>query len=245
LQAATGKGVTYVDGGWMTIVESLEKAAREVGVRFVLSDGATAIEHGESVTAVRLAGGESLPTRSVIVAGGPKVAASLARVPSLERAAGESVPSRVACIDLAIRKLPFPKRRLAFALDEPLYLSVHSAFARLAPEGSDVVHLMKYLKEGERGETAIAELDALFERVQPGAEVAIRRVLPSMTVANARVEAARGGLAGRPDVVVPEVAGLYVSGDWVGPEGLLSDASLASAERAAERILGVTSSLAA
>ncbi|MGZ3420377.1 MAG: phytoene desaturase family protein [Polyangiales bacterium] len=245
MQTAMGKGVTYVDGGWVTIVEALEKAAREAGVRFVLSDGATAIEHAKAVTHVRLAGGESLPARAVLLAGGPKVAASLAPVPSLQRAAAESVPVRVACIDLALRTLPFPKRRLAFALDAPLYFSLHSAFARLAPEGSAVVHLMKYLREGERGEAAIAELDALFSRVQPEAEIAIRRVLPSMTVANARVEASRGGLAGRPDVAVPEVAGLYVAGDWVGPEGLLSDASLASAERAADRILGVESPSAA
>ena len=44
-----------------------------------------------------------------------------------------------------------------------------------------------------------------------------------------------GGLAGRPD---PKIAdNLYVVGDWVGKEGLVSNASFASAKRAAQLIL--------
>jgi phytoene dehydrogenase-like protein len=242
LQAAVGKGVTYVDGGWQTIVDALEKEARAAGVRFVTSDAATSIVHDGVVRGVRLASGETLDAHVAIVAGGPKVAAALAKVSSLEQAARESVPVRAACIDLGVRALPLPKRKLAFALDRQLYYSVHSAVARLAPEGAAVVHLMKYLREGESSEEAIRELDAYFERLQPNAPISVRRVLPNMIVSNARVDAARGGLAGRPDVRVPDVAGLYVAGDWVGPEGLLSDASLSSAARAADAILGVVAS---
>jgi phytoene dehydrogenase-like protein len=35
---------------------------------------------------------------------------------------------------------------------------------------------------------------------------------------------------------VPGADGLYVVGDWVGPDGMLADASLASAKRAAALI---------
>ncbi|WP_218015125.1 hypothetical protein, partial [Lactococcus garvieae] len=45
--------------------------------------------------------------------------------------------------------------------------------------------------------------------------------------------ATSGGLAGRPPVAVPDRPGAFVAGDWVGPEGHLADASLASAEAAA------------
>ena len=41
-----------------------------------------------------------------------------------------------------------PPRRFALGLDRPYYFSVHSAAARLAPEGISVVHVMKYLREG-------------------------------------------------------------------------------------------------
>jgi hypothetical protein len=35
---------------------------------------------------------------------------------------------------------------------------------------------------------------------------------------------------------VPGAEGIYVAGDWVGPEALLADASLASARRAAAAV---------
>jgi hypothetical protein len=53
-------------------------------------------------------------------------------------------------------------------------------------------------------------------------------------VSHGLVTAARGGLAGRPGPAVPGEPRLFVAGDWVGPEGLLADASLDSGRRAGE-----------
>jgi len=74
--------------------------------------------------------------------------------------------------------------------------------------------------------------------MQPGwREVVVeRRFLPSLVVSHMLVTAAAGGTAGRPGPAVPGIRNLYVAGDWVGPEGMLADASLASAKRAAELI---------
>jgi hypothetical protein len=36
---------------------------------------------------------------------------------------------------------------------------------------------------------------------------------------------------------VPGIPDLYLAGDWVGPEGFLVDASMASAQRAAQLVL--------
>jgi phytoene dehydrogenase-like protein len=41
----------------------------------------------------------------------------------------------------------------------------------------------------------------------------------------------------RPDIKVPGVDNLYIIGDWVGPDGMLADTSLASAKAAALKIL--------
>jgi hypothetical protein len=73
--------------------------------------------------------------------------------------------------------------------------------------------------------------------MQPGwREVLVKkRPLPNMIVSNALVTAAAGGLAGRPDVKIAD--NLYIVGDWVGNKGLLSNASFASAKRAAQLIL--------
>jgi hypothetical protein len=58
--------------------------------------------------------------------------------------------------------------------------------------------------------------------------------MPSLTVYNALCTAEKGGFAGRPGPAVPGIRGLFVAGDWVGPEGVLADAALASARRAAD-----------
>ena len=81
------------------------------------------------------------------------------------------------------------------------------------------------------------ELEEFLDLLQPGwREVLVKkRPLPNMVVSNALVTAADGGLGGRPD---PRIAdNLYIVGDWVGKEGLLSNASVASAKRAAQLIL--------
>ena len=62
-----------------------------------------------------------------------------------------------------------------------------------------------------------------------------KRPLPSMVVSNAIVSAATGGFAGRPDTRIAD--NLYIVGDWVGKEGMLSNASVASAKHAAQLIL--------
>jgi hypothetical protein len=81
------------------------------------------------------------------------------------------------------------------------------------------------------------ELEELIDLMQPGwREMLVKkRPLPNMVVSNAIVTAAIGGLAGRPDVRIAD--NLYIVGDWVGKEGLLSNASFASAKHAARLIL--------
>src|SRR2546423_2168419 len=81
-------------------------------------------------------------------------------------------------------------------------------------------------------------LEGLFDLMQPGWRelVVYRRFLPDMIVMNALPLASVGGARGRPNPEVADVPGLFVVGDWVGDEGLLVDASLASARRAADLI---------
>ena len=80
----------------------------------------------------------------------------------------------------------------------------------------------------------VAELDGRVPKVR---EVVVhRRFLPSMTVSNAIAEPARDGAAKRPTPVT-SIRGLYLAGDWVGDDGILSDAALSSARAAAKAIL--------
>jgi phytoene dehydrogenase-like protein len=148
------------------------------------------------------------------------------------------IPVRAACLDVALNRLPRPSRLVAFDLGRPLYFSVHSASARLAPEGVAVIHVMKYLgSEPEDSREVERELEAFIESLQPGwrAELIDRRFLPGMIVANGFPRADEGGLFGRPGAEVEGYPNIFLAGDWIGPEGMLADASAASAREAARR----------
>ncbi|MEN3332555.1 MAG: hypothetical protein V7641_1920 [Blastocatellia bacterium] len=245
LQLAFSKGVLYLDGGWQTIVDGLLDAALQAGVEIETGAKVERIERQASgaVGGLRTADGQVVYATNIIIAASPAVAAGLverSEQTSLARWAAESIPVRAACLDLALARLPKPKALYAFGIDRPLYLSVHSASARLAPEGGALIHIAKYLAPDshESPEQVEGELENLLDLVQTGWRqgVAHRRFLPAMTVMNALAKAAQGGTEGRPGPQVEDVPGLYVVGDWVGTQGLLVDASLASARRAAEMI---------
>jgi hypothetical protein len=164
--------------------------------------------------------------------------------------------ARAACLDLGLRREP--DRRFVLGIDEPLYLSRHDPPARLSPEGHSLVSVAEYLpppregsgEGGAPGRSVAAGRGRLehFARrcgVRPG-QVVRSRYLHDMVVAHGMPTAHRGGLAGRPSVEVPGTPGLFAAGDWIGSEGLLADAALASgalagalARESARRLTGV------
>jgi phytoene dehydrogenase-like protein len=102
--------------------------------------------------------------------------------------------------------------------------------ARLAPAGGAVVHAMHYLGPEEHAD--VAELEAFVDRAVPGwrDHAVHRRFLPALHAASAvaLAERPRPGVALRP--------GIWAAGDWVGDEGLIAEASAASAAQAAADI---------
>ena len=175
----------------------------------------------------------------MIVATAPgEAAALLGPLASVVKAwADEAIPLRAACLDLALGELPRRQATFALGVDQPLYASVHSRAARLAPAGGVVFQLARYLGSSPSADVASVErqLEDLAELLQPGwrRHLVARRFLPDLVVSNALVRADRGGLGGRPGPAVPGVPGAYVAGDWVGTRGMLADAAFASAREAA------------
>ena len=85
---------------------------------------------------------------AAILAVEPARACDLLEMPAdspLARWVAHAAPIRAACLDLALGRLPRPDNRFALGLDRPVYFSVHSAAAKVGPEGVAVVHVMKYL----------------------------------------------------------------------------------------------------
>jgi len=119
-----------------------------------------------------------------------------------------------------------------FDLDRPLYLSTHAPSARLAPAGAALVHVLRYGARSSDEDRPELRRHAAAAGIGE-ADVVVERFLHRMVVSHSLPAPGRG-LAGRPPVAVPGRSGVFVAGDWVGPIGLLADASLASGFAAGE-----------
>jgi phytoene dehydrogenase-like protein len=237
-------GVMYLDGGWQTLVDGLLTVAKNANARIVMGKKAISVKRTDSSGwQVLLSDKTQVSAKIVVIAAGPTDAYSLfddkERPDVLSKAAKEAKPVRLVCLDVALSSLPDKDTLFALGVDRPLYFSVHSAYAKLAPKGGALIHVAKYLGTSiePKPREDQPELEEFLDLLQPGWRQVLvkKRPLPNMVVSNALVTAADGGLGGRPDTKIAE--NLYIVGDWVGKEGLLSNASVASAKRASQLIL--------
>jgi glycine/D-amino acid oxidase-like deaminating enzyme len=215
LALALSPGVIYLDGGWQTLVDGLMRRAVSLGVQIR--------------TGVRITSLNTVRADGIILATDPETVEQLTGVTLVPRKAVYA-----ASLDLCLSRLPDGAPTAAFALDRPLYYSVHSAVARLAPPGEAVVHVMKYLQDASSESASLrGELEQYADLVMPGWRMNLKkaRYMPSLMVS-----ASIPGTQGRADVLLPNIDGLAIAGEWVGSEGMLVDAAVSSALRAARLI---------
>lgn len=222
------RGVSYLDGGWATLVDGLAANAGAAGATVLTAAPASRIDGGPGRWEVVTTSGKVLEAAAVVIAAGSP-AAVRALLP-VEDDWGDLGPEvTAACLDLGLRGRP-PKFLLG--VDEPLYFSPHCPPGDLAPAGHGLVQVMRY---GARDAHADhAELSAFAATAGVCDEnVVIERFLARMVVTH-MVPSPERGLDGRPRVAVDvdEADGLFIAGDWVGPVGWLADAALASGEEA-------------
>ena len=244
LQLSLKHPVLYIDGGWQTLIEGLRRVAEQAGARIVSGSRVASVAYQDGrVQGVRLGDGSVLAASSVILATDPQDAAKLvdggAYAP-LREIIDPLIPARVACLDVALRRLPEPRYPVVQDLDGPRFMSAQSVYSRVAPEGGAMIYTFKMLdpthpsdpKQDER------ELEDLLDTAQPGwRELLVKRVfLPHIEAIGMLPTASAGGYAGRPGPMVPGIANLYLAGDWIG-SGFLSDPSMGSARQVAQLIL--------
>ncbi len=210
-RSATTGGVLYLDGGWQTLIAGLEQRARQLGVE---------IQRGKPIETLA-----EIEGNGIVLAVPPA---------AVERITGRRLPAmhpvRVACLDLGLRTLPRFAARVALGVDRPLYLSVHSTVARLAPDGAALVHACKYLGGRADAISDRRELEQFVDLAIPDwrEHAEVIRFLPEMTVTPAVCS-----LQGRPAIDQLGVPGVVLAGDWVAGEGMLADAAVATGLRAA------------
>jgi phytoene dehydrogenase-like protein len=237
--------VHYIDGGWQILVDELRVAAERAGAWIVSNAHVEGVEllGGDRVRGVHLRDGSSVGAAAVVLATGAQDAARLVdegEHPALRRIVDDLVPARIACLDVALSRLPVPERPVVQDLDHPRFTSAQSVYTRVAPEGAALVIAFKQLDPRYPGDPREDErdLEDLLDATQPGwRDVLVKRqYMPRIEAAGALPIAKDGGFAGRPGPEVPGIANLYLAGDWVGPKGFLVDASMASARRAAQMV---------
>jgi phytoene dehydrogenase-like protein len=195
---------------------------------------------GDRAGGLRLRDGSLVGASAVIVATGPRGAAKLVdetKYPALRRVVDGLVSLPVACLDVALERLPVPERPVVQDIDRPRFASAQSVYTpRVAPAGGALVITFKQLDPRRPGDPREDErdLEDMLDAAQPGwRDVLVdRQYLPRIEAVGALPTA-----AGRPGPRVPGLENLYLAGDWVGPEGFLVDASAASARSAARSVL--------
>ena len=242
LRAAAAHGVLYLHHGWSSLVDGLASVILSRGGEIMTGCPAVAVEHDGRVHAVHLADGRTLATSTAVIAvNDPRRAAGLldgAAASRLAAAADAAVPVRMAHLDVALRPMVSTRFPNLLGIDETIYLSVTSSVADCAPVGDGVIHVGKYLRPGEEGLDHATTLGAVLDLHQPNwrDHVVDARYVPRSPVSGDHVRVATAGSAGRPGVDVAGVDGLAVAGDWVGPDGMLADASILSGAMAAMAI---------
>lgn len=230
--------IHYVDGGWQTLVDMLQQKARQAGAHIISSARVESVVTGDGqVQGVRLRDGQVINAAAVVVATSPKEAARLVDVhqhPAFHQMVGELLPGQLACLDVALSKLP-SRFTAVIDMEQPRFLTIQSLFSRIAPEGGAMICLFKELHPEQHTDPHADErdLENFLDVLQPGwRDVLVKRVfLPRIDAVGTLPLARVGGYKGRPAEEVPGVRNLYLAGDWVGAEGFLLDTSMASARR--------------
>jgi phytoene dehydrogenase-like protein len=227
-------GVVYLDDGWQQLVDELRQLAAARDITVHTRAKVAGIEPRADGVTVRTAQGVLTTDAVVLGSGGPRDVDTLVRGASaaVRRWAADERPVVATTLDVALRTLPVPDRRITCGLDEPTYFSVHTPYAHLAhgDGGGEVAHLLWY---GEADVDPLARLEWLLDQAQPGwhEHVVDWRHGQRLVVAHGRPLPGRG-LSGRPPVAVPDLPRVYVAGDWVGSDGMLADAAFASGRAA-------------
>ena len=228
LQIGARSGVLYLHGGWVQLVDALSSKVTVEPRTEVL-----ALEPDGRRVRVRTANGPLSASQVVVAPGTPS--ATRALLPEDPGWSDLGQPVTGACLDLRVSRVPSPGYVLG--VDEPIMGVTAAPPARgLAPEGHAAVTAIRYVVTNADADrrslhTHVARLGVARD------DVVTDRFLARMVVSGAMPRAETGGLAGRPQVTDSGQPGVLIAGDWVGPEGLLADASLASGHDAARHAL--------
>jgi phytoene dehydrogenase-like protein len=244
MQLALKNPVVYLDGGWRTLAQGLRQMAEQEGAQIMTGTRVDSVQHdGGRVQGIRLSDGTTIDVSAVVIATAPKDAVKLidnGAYSPLRQIVDNLIPAQVACLDVALSRLPSTHHTIVQDIDHPRFMSTQSLYSQVTPAGGALIYTFKQLDPRQTSDPHEDErdLENLLDTAQPGwRDVLVhRQYLPRIDAIGMLPTASGGGYAGRPQPQVPGIANLYLAGDWIGP-GFLSDASFGSARQVAQLLL--------
>jgi glycine/D-amino acid oxidase-like deaminating enzyme len=232
-QIAARSGVVYLDRGWTQLsaaLGSIVEVRPHTAVRTVTADRYGAAVHTD----------DGLYTASAVVVAAGTPAATLAVLASEPHWGNLGAPVTAACLDVGTSRVPTPG--YVVSLDDPLYGTVQSPPAQQAPQDGAVIGVIRYGTRNAKDDRASLESHLVQLGVHHD-DIVTQRFLARMVVSSTMPRAATGGLAGRPSITESGLPRVFLAGDWIGPDGVLSDASLASGHAAGRAAIRAAATL--
>lgn len=230
-------GVLYLDGGWQMIIDQLHNKAVIEGVQIQTRKAVKHIARNEDEhLKLILSSGEEIIGRYVISTCGPN---ELNKMLGKKVTLTQTTAVKGAALDVALSRLPNPKRLFAMGIANPLYFSVHSNYARLSEDGkSAVLHVFKYHHPDVHINHAEVknELEHFLEKMQPGWRkyLITSRYIPQIVVNQRLPQIGDEEELLRPNKEIPR---LYIAGDWASPHSILAEGAIRSGLQAANEII--------
>ncbi|MET3696800.1 phytoene dehydrogenase-like protein [Bacillus oleivorans] len=226
LQLSIKGGVLYLDGGWETLIESLENLAQKRGVLFIKGEMVKKIKGSFPAFQIELSLGRQVGGKTIINTAPPLELQKIAEQSDKFAFLSKLKPVKGVALDLLLEKDETDRTSFSFDADHFIYFSNHSRAASLS-EQYEVVHVFGY------GPTASQEqMEEFLDRILPGwrERKVYSRYLTNLAVSNAFPNRTTMRIFEKSSRVVE---GLFLAGDWCIDEGILADASASSAKRAA------------
>ncbi|WP_243354389.1 phytoene desaturase family protein [Bacillus litorisediminis] len=226
LQLALKGGVLYLDGGWETLIQSLENQAQKRGVLFMKGEKVKKIKGSFPAFQLELSSGRLVEGKTVIYTAPPHDLQKMAEHGEQFAFLSKLKPVKGVSLDLILEKDEMDRTSFGFDADHFIYYSSHSKAANLSQQ-YEVAHVFGYGADASQ-----EQMEKFLDRMVPHwrERKVYSRCLTNLAVSN--------GYPNRTTMRIFEKAsqavdGLFLAGDCCIDEGILADASAASGKKAA------------
>ncbi|MGZ4106445.1 MAG: phytoene desaturase family protein [Tumebacillaceae bacterium] len=239
----TKKAVSYIAGGWESLVSELERVLIENGSRIVTKAKIENVlfENGR-VVGVQTADGV-VEGDEFIFAVPPKELGKIFAETPLDTSIAPYLlyrPNTVLVYDIGLKKRIDTPFTYIYDKNARVFLTDISAYTKCTPEGGQLIQAIAYLKSEEVGDREHAtmrkeSIEALFDKHLPGwrEELVAKRYTERASAQEIKVEDDQHLMP----VQFHACTNAYFAGDWVQGVGQLSELSFSSGYEAVNRVL--------